>query len=131
MKQIDREAIAMSTRNFILNPSDRSAALNVVGIKVTVLVSDQDSHAQQITLQSGDGGEMPRYSDVTFSVQPVGKVGRPSGIVVSGFLSKKQLETLREFVDHDEHQRSKKWRGEYQEMAKAIVGAIDGALPKR
>lgn len=49
----------MSTRNFILKPDDRSPALNVVGIKVTVLVSDKDSQAQQITLQSGDEGAGP------------------------------------------------------------------------
>ena len=49
----------MSTRNFILKPDDRSPALNVVGVKVTVLVSDKDSQAQQITLQSGDEGAGP------------------------------------------------------------------------
>lgn len=49
----------MSTQNFILKPNGRSPALNVVGVKVTVLVSDQDSQAQQLTLQSGDEGAGP------------------------------------------------------------------------
>lgn len=70
---------------------------------------------------------MPRYSGVTFGVQPVEDNGSVSGYVVSGFVSKNQLDTLREFVDNDEYERTKKWRGEYQELAKAIVGAIDDA----
>lgn len=49
----------MSTKRLIVKPSDRSPALNVVGVKVTVLVSDKDSQAQQITLQSGDEGAGP------------------------------------------------------------------------
>ena len=73
------------------------------------------------------GIEMPRYSGVTFAVQPVDLGGDVSGYVVSGFLSKNQLAALREFVDSDEYEKSKRWRGEYQEMAKAIVSAIDGA----
>lgn len=70
---------------------------------------------------------MPRYSGVTFAVQPVDVEGSVSGYVVSGFVSKNQLDTLRELVDNDEYERTKRWRGEYQELAKAIVGAIDGA----
>ena len=41
----------MSSKQFVVMPSGRSPALNVVGVKVTVLVSDEDSQAQQITLQ--------------------------------------------------------------------------------
>jgi hypothetical protein len=69
---------------------------------------------------------MPRYSGVTFSVQPVEHGGDVSGYVVAGFLTKNQLETLRGLVDSEEYERSKKWRGEYLEMARAIVHAIDG-----
>ena len=71
---------------------------------------------------------MPRYSGFTFSVQPVEKSGRVSGYVVSGFFSKKQLEALRFMVDNEEYARSKKWRGEYQELAKAMIAAVDKAL---
>ena len=71
---------------------------------------------------------MPRYSGVTFSVQPVEKSGRISGYVISGFLTKKQLVEVRNFIDSPEYQRSKKWRGEYQEMAQAIVDAVNKAL---
>jgi hypothetical protein len=28
-------------------------------------------------------------------------------------------------VDSEEYKRSTKWRGEYQELAKAVVGAVD------
>ncbi|KQT01299.1 hypothetical protein [Cellulomonas sp. Leaf395] len=73
---------------------------------------------------------MPKYSGVTFAVQPVEVDGSISGYVVSGFMSKNQLDTLREFVDNEEYEKSKRWRGEYQEMAKAIVTAIDGAVAK-
>lgn len=69
---------------------------------------------------------MPRYSPVTFSVQAVEQEGNTLGYLVAGFLSKNQLDTLREFVDSDDYERSKRWRGEYLEMARAIVGAIDG-----
>ncbi|MGC5583828.1 hypothetical protein [Ornithinimicrobium sp. W1665] len=65
---------------------------------------------------------------MTFDAQPVEKGGEVLGYVVSGFLTRKQLETLRSFVDDDNYERSKKWRGGYQEMAKAMVSAIDGAL---
>lgn len=70
---------------------------------------------------------MPRYSAVTFSVQPVEQNGDISGYVVGGFLTRAQLDTLWEFVDSDDYGKSKKWRGEYQEMANAIVGAVDSA----
>ncbi|GAA5165862.1 hypothetical protein GCM10011366_04610 [Ornithinimicrobium tianjinense] len=71
---------------------------------------------------------MPKYSPVTFDAQPVEKGGEVLGYVVSGFFTRKQLETLRNFVDDDKYERSKKWRGEHQEMAKAMVNAVDGAL---
>ncbi|MBX7192622.1 MAG: hypothetical protein K1X94_11220 [Sandaracinaceae bacterium] len=70
---------------------------------------------------------MPKYSGVTFSVQPVDQAGKVSGFVVSGFFTKKQLAALRSMVDDEEYQRSKKWRGEYMEMARAMVEAIDRA----
>jgi quercetin dioxygenase-like cupin family protein len=49
----------MSPERFVVKPGDRSPALNVVGVRVTVLVSDAMSHTQQITLQSGDKGAGP------------------------------------------------------------------------
>ena len=74
---------------------------------------------------------MPRYSAVTFAVQPVEVGGDVSGYVVSGFFSRNQLDTLREFVDSEDYEKSKRWRGEYLEMARAIVDAIDGAAPPK
>lgn len=71
---------------------------------------------------------MPRYSGVTFNVQPVEKQGKVSGYVVSGFLTTKQLAEFRALVDSPEYKRSKKWRGEYMEMAQAIVNAVDKVL---
>lgn len=68
---------------------------------------------------------MPRYSPVTFAVQPVEEDGKNLGYVVSGFLTSNQLDTLKELVDSDDYERSKRWRGEYLEMARAIVSAID------
>jgi quercetin dioxygenase-like cupin family protein len=49
----------MSARHFVLRPGDRNRALNVVGTKVTVLVSAEESKSQQVTLQSGDEGTGP------------------------------------------------------------------------
>ncbi|AZB73753.2 cupin domain-containing protein [Synechococcus elongatus] len=49
----------MNPKPLVLKPGDRSAALHVVGTKVTVLVSEADSASQQITLQSGDEGSGP------------------------------------------------------------------------
>ncbi|HHU10648.1 MAG TPA: hypothetical protein GXZ60_11640 [Intrasporangiaceae bacterium] len=71
---------------------------------------------------------MPRYSGVTFGVQRVEKGGEVSGYVVSGFVNRAQLQTLREFVDSDGYKRSDRWRGQYQELAQAIVTAVDAAL---
>jgi quercetin dioxygenase-like cupin family protein len=49
----------MSTKRLVVKPGDRSPALSVLGVNVTVLVSDADSHVQQITHQSGDEGAGP------------------------------------------------------------------------
>lgn len=65
---------------------------------------------------------------MTFSAQPVEQDGQLSGFVVSGFVSKNQLETMRELVDSESYSRTTRWRGEYQELAKAIVGAVDDQL---
>jgi quercetin dioxygenase-like cupin family protein len=48
----------MNAKQFVVKPGDRTA-LDVLGTKVTVLVSDADSKDQQITLQSGDEGMGP------------------------------------------------------------------------
>lgn len=71
---------------------------------------------------------MPRYSAVTFNVQPVQEKARVVGYVVSGFMTRKQLDELRTMVDSPEYKRSKMYRGEYQEMALAMVTAIDAVL---
>ena len=49
----------MSSKSFVLKPTDRKAPLNVVGTKVTVLASESDIQDQQITAQSGDEGTGP------------------------------------------------------------------------
>ena len=49
----------MSTKRLVVKPGDRSPALSVIGVNVTVLVSDAASQTQQITLQSGDEGAGP------------------------------------------------------------------------
>ena len=46
----------MSQREKVIKPSDRNAALNVIGVNVTVLAN---SKAQKITLQSGVEGAGP------------------------------------------------------------------------
>ncbi len=71
---------------------------------------------------------MPRYSGVTFGVQPVEIDGIVQGYVFSGFLTKQQLLTIKNLVDSPDYERSKRWRGEYQEMAKAIIEAVDSSL---
>ena len=43
-------------------------------------------------------------------------------------MTAKQLETMRELMDSLDYERTKKWRGECQELARAIVGAVDAAL---
>jgi hypothetical protein len=73
---------------------------------------------------------VPKFSGATFAVQEVEHDGQVTGYVVSGFLSRNQLAELRGMVDSKEYERSKKWRGQYQEMAKAKVNAIDDALAK-
>ncbi|MFL6288173.1 MAG: hypothetical protein ACJ73L_07225 [Actinomycetes bacterium] len=74
---------------------------------------------------------MPKYSGVTFAVQPVEVAGKVSGYVMSGFVTEKQLKELRGFVDSEEYKRSSRWRGQYLEMARAMVNAIDAALPTK
>jgi len=49
----------MSHKEKIITPSNRNAALNVIGVDVTVLINDDDSVAQKITLQSGEEGAGP------------------------------------------------------------------------
>jgi quercetin dioxygenase-like cupin family protein len=49
----------MSPKPFVLKPSERSAALSVVGTQVAVLASQADTRDQQITLQSGPEGMGP------------------------------------------------------------------------
>ena len=51
------------------------------------------------------------------------------GYLVAGFLSKNQLDTLREFVDSGDYERSKRWRGEYLEMARAILEPSTESTP--
>ena len=71
---------------------------------------------------------MPKHSGATFSVQPVETNGDISGFVVSGFFNQSQLEALRDLIDTAEYERSKRWRYQYQEMAKAIVTAINDTI---
>ena len=49
----------MNAKPFIVNPGDRRAALNVIGIDITVLASQADTRDQQITLQTGPEGAGP------------------------------------------------------------------------
>ncbi|MGV2831873.1 cupin domain-containing protein [Myxosarcina sp. GI1(2024)] len=49
----------MKAQPLILKPKDYSPALNVVGTKVTVLVSNLLTRSYEITLQSGDEGTGP------------------------------------------------------------------------
>jgi len=70
---------------------------------------------------------MPKYSGVTFSVQKVETAGTTAGFVISGFVTENQLDTLRDFLDGDGYETAKRWRGEYQELGKALSGAIKGA----
>ncbi|WP_430867240.1 hypothetical protein [Demequina aurantiaca] len=70
---------------------------------------------------------MPKYSGVTFSVQPVETDGSTAGYVISGFVTQNQLDTLRDFMDGDGYETARRWRGEYQELAKALTHAIKGA----
>lgn len=63
----------------------------------------------------------------TFSAQPVRADDEVQGYLVSGFLSTEQLTKFRAFIDEDGYDKSKRWRGEYQQIAKALITAIDGA----
>ena len=49
----------MSPKPHVIKPADRETALDVLGTKVTVLASGDDSNHQQITLQSGSEGTGP------------------------------------------------------------------------
>ncbi len=49
----------MSPRQFVVQPDQRDKALNVMGAKITILVSENDSQTQRVTLQSGDEGKGP------------------------------------------------------------------------
>lgn len=49
----------MNSQPFIVKPDGQNPVLNVIGIKMTVLVAEQDSQTQRITLQSGDEGAGP------------------------------------------------------------------------
>jgi mannose-6-phosphate isomerase-like protein (cupin superfamily) len=49
----------MNTKPLVVKPESTHPVLDVIGIKMDVLVSAQDSHTQQITLQSGHEGVGP------------------------------------------------------------------------
>lgn len=49
----------MKPEQFVITPDERSPALNVIGVQITVLVPDTASASQQITLQSGAEGAGP------------------------------------------------------------------------
>lgn len=49
----------MNQHQLVVTPNDRSMPLNVIGVTVTVLVSDDASKAPKITLQSGGEGAGP------------------------------------------------------------------------
>lgn len=49
----------MGFKPFVIKPADRGAALDVLGTKVTVLVSGDNSQDQRITLQTGSEGTGP------------------------------------------------------------------------
>jgi len=49
----------MSTKPFIVKPSDRQAPLNVVGVQITILSSEGAIQDQQVTVQSGTEGVGP------------------------------------------------------------------------
>ncbi len=49
----------MGTKPFIVKPSDRKAALNVVGLQITILASEGAIEDQQVTVQSGPEGVGP------------------------------------------------------------------------
>src|SRR5689334_15241655 len=49
----------MSPKPFVTRPADRKTALDVIGLRITVLVSGEDSKDQRVTLQGGDEGVGP------------------------------------------------------------------------
>jgi hypothetical protein len=49
----------MKAQPFVVTPADYYPALNVLGIKVTVLASNAATQSYEITLQQGDEGTGP------------------------------------------------------------------------
>ncbi len=49
----------MNAKPFIVRPGDRTPALNVIGIDITVLAAQPETLDQQITLQAGPEGAGP------------------------------------------------------------------------
>ena len=68
---------------------------------------------------------MPKNSAVTFGIREARRGGEVVGYVLSGFVTPEQLGALRDLIDNEDYQRTKRWRGQYQELAKALVEAID------
>lgn len=49
----------MKAKPHVVTPGDREAALDVIGVNVTVLVSDAQSKSLNVTFQTGDEGRGP------------------------------------------------------------------------
>lgn len=49
----------MNHKSFVLTPSDRQPALDVIGTRITALASGGDIEDQQVTLQTGQEGMGP------------------------------------------------------------------------
>lgn len=49
----------MQTKPLISTPQDQQPAMNVIGTRVTVLASREDTNGQEVTLQSGEEGMGP------------------------------------------------------------------------
>ena len=49
----------MCPQPFVVQPAGRCLAIDVIGVQISVLVSDADSETQQITLQTGNEGVGP------------------------------------------------------------------------
>ena len=68
---------------------------------------------------------MPKNSAVTFGIQEAKHGEEVVGSLLSGLVTKDQLGALRDLIDSEDYQRTKRWRGQFQELAIALVGAID------
>lgn len=68
---------------------------------------------------------MPKNSAVTFGIQEAKQGEDIVGYVLSGLVTRDQLGALRDLIESEEYPRTKRWRGQYQELAQALVGAID------